>query len=83
MILYSIYFKGGTMRTFKEWYMELYYNFDNIFLISAKLLSITYHEFVLISLVIVWPLITFVLIGLVFYLLGKLKGIQSVRLDQD
>ncbi len=46
------------MDTFKEWYMARYWEFDNLFLEGAKLLGITYHEFVLITLVIVWPAIT-------------------------
>jgi hypothetical protein len=47
------------MDGFKSWYMDLYWKFDNLFLEGAKLLGITYHEFVLITLVIVWPAITF------------------------
>jgi hypothetical protein len=43
---------------FKTWYMEMYWKFDNLFLITAKFFGITYHEFVLISLCVVWPIIT-------------------------
>jgi hypothetical protein len=46
------------MATFKAWYMDLYWKFDNLFLVSAKFLGITYHEFVLISLCLVWPMVT-------------------------
>jgi hypothetical protein len=47
--------------TFKNWYMARYWEFDNLFLVGAKLFGITYHEFVLITLVIIWPLLTLVL----------------------
>ena len=47
-----------TMASFKAWYMDLYWKFDNLFLVAAKFLGITYHEFVLISLCVVWPVIT-------------------------
>jgi hypothetical protein len=47
-----------SMNTFKDWYMDLYWKFDNLFLVAAKFFDITYHEFVLISLCIVWPTIT-------------------------
>ena len=47
-----------TMASFKAWYMDLYWKFDNLFLMAAKFLGITYHEFVLISLCVVWPVIT-------------------------
>ena len=50
------------MSAFKEWYMARYWEFDNLFLEGAKLIGITYHEFVLITLVIIWPPIT---IGLI------------------
>jgi hypothetical protein len=46
------------MGTFKTWYMDLYWKFDNLFLEGAKLIGVTYHEFVLITLVIIWPTIT-------------------------
>lgn len=46
------------MDVFRAWYMGLYWKFDNLFLEGAKLLGITYHEFVLITLVIIWPAIT-------------------------
>ena len=44
------------MESFKDWYMGMYSKFDDLFVVSAKFLGITYHEFVLISLCIVWPL---------------------------
>jgi hypothetical protein len=47
-----------TMASFKTWYMELYWKFDNLFLMAAKFFDITYHEFVLISLCVVWPAVT-------------------------
>jgi len=46
------------MGAFKAWYMDMYWKFDNLFLISAKFLGITYHEFVLISLCVIWPMVT-------------------------
>ena len=46
------------MDGFKSWYMDLYWKFDNLFLEGAKLIGVTYHEFVLITLVIIWPTIT-------------------------
>ena len=46
------------MTDFKEWYMAWYWKFDNWFLVAAKFFGITYHEFVLISLFVVWPAIT-------------------------
>jgi hypothetical protein len=46
------------MASFKAWYMDLYWKFDNLFLVAAKLFGITYHEFVLISLCVIWPAIT-------------------------
>ena len=52
-----------TMGSFKVWYMVMYWEFDNWFLVAAKFFGITYHEFVLISLCVVWPAIT---VGLLF-----------------
>ena len=69
--------------TFKEWYMNFYWHFDDMFLQSAKLLGITYHEFVLISLTICWPLLTVSLFGWCCYLLGRLKAFQSLKSAQD
>ncbi len=51
------------MSDFKDWYMDMYWKFDDLFVISAKFLGITYHEFVLLSLCIIWPLITITLIA--------------------
>ena len=50
------------MDAFKDWYIARYWEFDNLFLDGAKLIGITYHEFVLITLVIIWPAITIELI---------------------
>ena len=50
------------MDTLRDWYMARYWEFDKLFLEGAKLIGITYHEFVLITLVIIWPAIT---IGLI------------------
>ena len=50
------------MDTLRDWYMARYWECDNLFLEGAKLIGITYHEFVLITLVIIWPAIT---IGLI------------------
>ena len=50
------------MDAFKDWYIARYWEFDNLFLDGAKLIGITHHEFVLITLVIIWPAIT---IGLI------------------
>ncbi|MBT5875758.1 MAG: hypothetical protein HOH43_20200 [Candidatus Latescibacteria bacterium] len=47
-----------SMEAFKAWYMDLYWKFDNLFLVAAEFFGITYHEFVLISLCVVWPAIT-------------------------
>ena len=47
-----------TMASFKSRYMELYWQFDNLFLVAARCFGITYHEFVLISLRLVWPTLT-------------------------
>ena len=47
-----------TWEAFKDWYMSMYFEFDKVFVLSAKFLGITYHEFVLLSLVVVWPVIT-------------------------
>jgi hypothetical protein len=49
------------MFDFKDWYMDMYWKFDDLFVLSAKYLGITYHEFVLLSLCVVWPLITIAL----------------------
>ena len=46
------------MDKFKDRYMARYWEFDNLSLEGAKLIGITYHEFVLITLVIIWPEIT-------------------------
>ena len=46
------------MNAFKEWYMDRYWEFDNLVLEGARFVCITYHEFVLITLVIIWPAIT-------------------------
>jgi hypothetical protein len=56
------------MDAFKTWYMDMYWKFDNLFLISAKFLGITYHEFVLISLCVVWPLVTLAMLVAVIIL---------------
>ena len=61
------------MEAFKEWYMQVYLDFDDLFIISAKALGITYHEFVLISLCVVWPLYTIISTVCNFYLLWKLR----------
>jgi hypothetical protein len=50
------------MEEFRSWYMGLYWEFDNLFLVSAEFLGITYHEFVLLSLCVVWPLVTILLV---------------------
>jgi hypothetical protein len=47
-----------SMGSFREWYMARYWEFDNLFLMGAELLGVTYHEFVLTTLVIIWPLVT-------------------------
>ena len=47
-----------TWEAFRDWYMARCWEFDNLFLEGAKLFGITYHEFVLITLVIIWPVIT-------------------------
>ena len=44
------------MESFKDWYMDMSWKFDDLFVISAKFLGITSPEFVFISLCIVWPL---------------------------
>mgnify|MGYP003333711308 FL=1 len=50
------------MESFKDWYMDRSWKFDDLFVISAKFLGIIYFlgitcpEFVFISLCIVWPL---------------------------
>ena len=75
-------FKESPM-SFKDWYMDIYWKFDNIFLISAKLFNITYHEFVLISLCIVWPLITLSLCLWIGYLQGCLRTSQRLLQAQD
>ena len=46
------------MNAFKDWYMARYWEFDNLFLEGARFVGITYHEFVLITLVIILPVIT-------------------------
>jgi hypothetical protein len=48
---------------FKDWYMARYWEFDNLFLQGAEMLSITYHEFVLITLCLVWPVVTLALVA--------------------
>ena len=63
--------------SFKDLYMQFYWHFDDMFLLSAKFLGITYHEFVLISLVIVWPVFTIGLLIRNYYLLGRLRASQS------
>jgi len=57
--------------TFKQWYMQVYLDFDDLFIISAKALGITYHEFVLLSLCVIWPIYTIVTTSMLFYLWGK------------
>ena len=56
------------MNTFKEWYMDRYWEFDNLFLQGAEVFGVTYHEFVLLALVIIWPAITLSLVYAVFSL---------------
>ena len=69
-----------TMASFKAWYMDLYWKFDNLFLMATKFLGITYHEFVLISLCVVWPAIT-VLMAVVIIKLwcDKLRLVALVK----
>ena len=62
------------MEAFKVWYMNLYWQFDNLFVVSARYLGITYHEFVLISLCVVWPLITAVQTASIIYLWRRLRS---------
>ena len=64
--------------SFKAWYMQVYLDFDDLFIISAKALGITYHEFVLISLCVVWPLYTIISTVYCFYLLGKLRTSNKI-----
>jgi hypothetical protein len=64
--------------SFKAWYMQVYLNIDDLFIISAKALGITYHEFVLISLCVVWPLYTIISTVYCFYLLGKLRASNKI-----
>ena len=66
------------MTSFKEWYMQVYLDFDDLFIISTKALGITYHEFVLISLCVVWPLYTIISTVYNFYLLGKLRTSNAI-----
>jgi len=63
--------------TFKQWYMQVYLDFDDLFIISAKALGITYHEFVLLSLCVIWPLYTILITVCYFYVLGKLRATLS------
>ena len=46
------------MGSSREWYMARYWEFDNVFLESTKLMGIAYSESLLITLVIIWPAIT-------------------------
>ena len=55
--------------------MGLYWQFDNLFLVSAQFLGITYHEFVLISLCIVWPLLTVVQSAAIVCLWRRLQNV--------
>ena len=64
------------MTAFKEWYMARYWEFDNLFLEWAQLVGITYHEFVLITLVIIWPGMT---IGLIVTLLKLWRDRPRLR----
>ena len=64
------------MSAFTELYMARYWEFDNIFLEGAKLIGITYHEFVLITLVIIWPGMT---IGLIVTLLKLWRDRSRLR----
>jgi hypothetical protein len=50
------------MGEFREWYMARYWEFDNLFLQGAEMVGITYHEFVLIILCVVWPTVTLALL---------------------
>ena len=62
--------------TFQQWYMQVYLDFDDLFIISAKVLGITYHEFVLISLCVVWPIIT---VGLVWWCIVLSAKLRTTR----
>jgi hypothetical protein len=62
------------MEAFKDWYMDLYWKFDNLFVVSAQHLGITYHEFVLISLCVIWPLITAGQTASIIYLWRRLRS---------
>ena len=64
--------------SFKAWYMQVYLDFEDLFIISAKALGITYQEFVLISLCVVWPLYTIISTVYCFYLLGKLRTSNKI-----
>ena len=64
------------MSAFKDWYMARYWEFDNLFLEGAQLVGITYHEFVLITLVIIWPAMT---IGLIVTLLKLWRDRSRLR----
>ena len=66
------------MTDFKEWYMAWYWEFDNWFLVAAKFFGITYHEFVLISLFVVWPAITLGLLVAVVKLWRDNKRLQAI-----
>ena len=48
--------------------MDMYWKFDDLFVVSAKFLGITYHEFVLISLCIIWPLVSVTMIVVIMKL---------------
>jgi hypothetical protein len=63
--------------SFKAWYMDLYWQFDNLFLISAQILGISYHEFVLISLCIVWPLLTAAQTAAIILLWHRLRSVRQ------
>jgi len=65
-----------SMASFKVWYMDLYWKFDNLFLVSAKFLGITYHEFVLISLCVVWPAITIAMLFMILRLWGSARTLR-------
>jgi len=64
-------------EAFRDWYMARYWDFDNLFLEGAKLFSITYHEFVLITLVIVWPLVTVVMAVVIIIQWRRIAVIQG------
>ena len=77
-----------TWAAFKAWYMSMYFEFDKLFVVSAKFLGITYHEFVLLSLVVVWPVITVALLVMVIRLWWERRHIKcqppfQIKLTSD